>query len=214
MIKVLIADDHAVVRQGVKQILANTADISVVGEAANGQEVIAKLGETRVDVVILDITMPESNGLQTLAAIKRAQPRLPVIVLSVHDEDQYGVQVIRSGASGYVTKECAPDQLVAAIRKAVMGWRYLSPTLAEKLEFARTDLEKPHEALSDREFEVLCLIGSGKTNREIAEQLSLSQKTISTYRSHILEKMNMKNNGELIVYALRQGLVDVSAPRP
>jgi two-component system invasion response regulator UvrY len=214
MIKVLIADDHAVVRQGVKQILANTADISVVGEAANGQEVIAKLGETRVDVVILDITMPESNGLQTLAAIKRAQPRLPVIVLSVHDEDQYGVQVIRSGASGYVTKECAPDQLVAAIRKAVMGGRYLSPTLAEKLEFARTDLEKPHEALSDREFEVLCLIGSGKTNREIAEQLSLSQKTISTYRSHILEKMNMKNNGELIVYALRQGLVDVSAPRP
>ena len=213
MIKVLIADDHAVVRQGIKQILANTADITVVGEAANGQEVIAKLGETRVDVVILDITMPESNGLQTLAAIKRAQPRLPVIVLSVHDEDQYGVQVIRSGASGYVTKECAPDQLVAAIRKAVMGGRYLSPTLAEKLEFARTDLEKPHEALSDREFEVLCLIGSGKTNREIAEQLSLSQKTISTYRSHILEKMNMKNNGELIVYALRQGLVDVSAPR-
>jgi DNA-binding NarL/FixJ family response regulator len=213
MIKVLIADDHAVVRQGIKQILANTPDISVVGEAANGQEVIAKLGETRVDVVILDITMPESNGLQTLAAIKRAQPRLPVIVLSVHDEDQYGVQVIRSGASGYVTKECAPDQLVAAIRKAVMGGRYLSPTLAEKLEFARTDLEKPHEALSDREFEVLCLIGSGKTNREIAEQLSLSQKTISTYRSHILEKMNMKNNGELIVYALRQGLVDVSAPR-
>jgi two-component system invasion response regulator UvrY len=213
MIKVLIADDHAVVRQGIKQILANTADITVVGEAANGQEVITKLGETRVDVVILDITMPESNGLQTLAAIKRAQPRLPVIVLSVHDEDQYGVQVIRSGASGYVTKECAPDQLVAAIRKAVMGGRYLSPTLAEKLEFARTDLEKPHEALSDREFEVLCLIGSGKTNREIAEQLSLSQKTISTYRSHILEKMNMKNNGELIVYALRQGLVDVSAPR-
>src|SRR5919204_141823 len=206
MIKVFIADDHAVVRQGVKQILANTPDISVVGEASTGQEVIEKLGQTRVDVVILDITMPENNGLQTLAAIKRAQPRLPVIVLSVHDEDQYGVQVIRSGASGYVTKESAPDQLVAAIRKAVMGGRYLSPTLAEKLEFARTDLDKPHEALSDREFEVLCLIGSGKTNREIAEQLSLSQKTISTYRSHILEKMNMRNNGELIVYALRQGL--------
>jgi two-component system invasion response regulator UvrY len=213
MIRVLIADDHAVVRQGVKQILANTADISVVGEASNGLEVIEKLGQTRVDVVILDITMPENNGLQTLAAIKRAQPRLPVIVLSVHDEDQYGVQVIRSGASGYVTKESAPDQLVAAIRKAVMGGRYLSPALADKLEFARTDLERPHEALSDREFEVLCLIGSGKTNREIAEQLSLSQKTISTYRSHILEKMNMRNNGELIVYALRQGLVDVSAAR-
>lgn len=213
MIKVLIADDHAVVRQGVKQILANTPDISVVGEASTGVEVIEKLGQTRVDVVVLDITMPENNGLQTLAAIKRAQPRLPVIVLSVHDEDQYGVQVIRSGASGYVTKESAPDQLVAAIRKAVMGGRYLSPALAEKLEFSRTDLERPHEALSDREFEVLCLIGSGKTNREIAEQLSLSQKTISTYRSHILEKMNMRNNGELIVYALRQGLVDVSAAR-
>jgi DNA-binding NarL/FixJ family response regulator len=210
MIKVLIADDHAVVRQGLKQILSDTPDITAVAEARDGEEVLQKVRTDNVDVVVLDITMPGRSGLETLTHLKRERPHLPVLMLSVHSEDQYGARVLKSGACGYVTKDSAPDQLVAAIRKAVMGGKYVSPTLAEKLaSHLDSDLDTPpHETLSDREYEVLCLIGAGKTIKEIADKLSLSEKTISTYRSRILEKMNMRNNGELIHYVIRQGLVD------
>jgi DNA-binding NarL/FixJ family response regulator len=210
MIKVLIADDHAVVLEGLKQILSETADISVVAEAANGQAVLDKVRSTQVDVVVLDIAMPGRSGLDILLHLKRERPNLPVLVLSIHPEDQYAVRVLKAGASGYLTKESAPEQLITAIRKVVIGGKYVSPALAEKLAFdLEADVDKPlHETLSDREYEVLCLIALGKTVKEIADKLSLSVKTISTYRSRILEKMKMKNNAELTHYVIRQGLVE------
>jgi DNA-binding NarL/FixJ family response regulator len=210
MIKVLIADDHAVVREGLKQILAETPDIEVVAEATHGQEVLDKIRSTPVDVVVLDIAMPGRSGLDVLLHLKRERPSLPVLVLSIHPEDQYAVRVLKAGACGYLTKESAPDQLIAAIRKVVVGGKYVSPSLAEKLAFdLEADVDKPlHETLSDREYEVLCQIALGKTVKEIADKLSLSVKTISTYRSRILEKMKMKNNAELTHYVIRQGLVE------
>jgi two-component system invasion response regulator UvrY len=210
MIKVLIADDHAVVLEGLKQILSETPDIIVAAEATNGQEVLDKIRNTHADVVVLDIAMPGRSGLDILLHLKRERPTLPVLVLSIHPEDQYAVRVLKAGACGYLTKESAPDQLIAAIRKVVIGGKYVSPSLAEKLAFdLESDVDKPlHETLSDREYEVLCLIALGKTVKEIADKLSLSVKTISTYRSRILEKMKMKNNAELTHYVIRQGLVD------
>jgi two-component system invasion response regulator UvrY len=210
MIKVLIADDHAVVLEGLKQILSETADITVAAEATNGQEVLDKVRGTPIDVVVLDIAMPGRSGLDILLHLKRERPTLPVLVLSIHPEDQYAVRVLKAGACGYLTKESAPDELITAIRKVVAGGKYVSPSLAEKLAFdLEADVDKPlHETLSDREYEVLCLIALGKTVKEIADKLSLSVKTISTYRSRILEKMKMKNNAELTHYVIRQGLVD------
>jgi two-component system invasion response regulator UvrY len=210
MIKILIADDHAVVLEGLKQILSETPDIHVVAEAAHGQEVLDKIRSTAVDVVVLDIAMPGRSGLDVLLHLKRERPSLPVLVLSIHPEDQYAVRVLKAGACGYLTKESAPDQLIAAIRKVVIGGKYVSPSLAEKLAFdLESDVDKPlHETLSDREYEVLCQIALGKTVKEIADKLSLSVKTISTYRSRILEKMKLKNNAELTHYVIRQGLVE------
>ena len=210
MIKVLIADDHAVVLEGLKQIISETPDIVVAGEATHGQEVMDKIRSIHVDVVVLDIAMPGRSGLDVLLHLKRERPSLPVLVLSIHPEDQYAVRVLKAGACGYLTKESAPDQLIAAIRKVVVGGKYVSPSLAEKLAFdLESDVDKPlHETLSDREYEVLCLIALGKTVKEIADKLSLSVKTISTYRSRILEKMKMKNNAELTHYVIRQGLVE------
>jgi two-component system, NarL family, invasion response regulator UvrY len=209
MIKVLIADDHAVVREGVRQILSDTPDITVVAEARDGQEAIEKVRSEPLDVVVLDITMPGKSGIEALTEIKRDRPNLPVLILSVHSEEQYGPRILKAGASGYLPKDSLPDQLVQAIRKAVIGGKYISPLLAEKLASELgSDAAKPlHEALSDREYQVLCMIGRGKTIKEIAEVLALSDKTISTYRARILEKMNMNNNGELTHYAIRQGLV-------
>lgn len=209
MIKVLIADDHAVVLEGLKQILSETPDIIVSAQATNGQEVLDKIRSNNVDVVVLDIAMPGRSGLDTLMHIKRERPTLPVLVLSVHPEDQYAVRVLKAGAYG-MTKDSAPDQLVAAIRKVVTGGKYVSPSLAEKLAFdLESDSGKPlHETLSDREYEVLCMIALGKTVKEIADKLSLSVKTISTYRARILEKMKMKNNAELTHYVIREGLID------
>jgi two-component system invasion response regulator UvrY len=206
----LIADDHAVVLEGLKQILSETPDIQVVAEATNGHEVLDKIRITHVDVVVLDIAMPGRSGLDILLHLKRERPTLPVLVLSIHPEDQYAVRVLKAGACGYLTKESAPAELIAAIRKVVVGGKYVSPSLAEKLAFdLESDVDKPlHETLSDREYEVLCLIALGKTVKEIADKLSLSVKTISTYRSRILEKMKMKNNAELTHYVIRQGLVD------
>jgi two-component system invasion response regulator UvrY len=210
MIKVLIADDHAVVLEGLKQILSETPDINVAAEATHGQEVLDKIRSTAVDVVVLDIAMPGRSGLDVLLHLKRERPNLPVLVLSIHPEDQYAVRVLKAGACGYLTKESAPDQLIAAIRKVVVGGKYVSSSLAEKLAFdLESDVDKPlHETLSDREYEVLCLIALGKTVKEIADKLSLSVKTISTYRSRILEKMKLKNNAELTHYVIRQGLVE------
>ena len=216
MIRTLIADDHAVVLKGLKQVLSHTPDIVVAAEATSGQQVLDLVRSKPLDVVVLDIAMPDGNGLDVLKTLKREKPQLPVVVLSMHSEEQYGVLVLKAGASGYLTKESAPDQLIAAIRKVIMGGKYISSALAEKLAF---DLESdsdtpPHERLSAREYQVLGMIAIGKTVGEIAESLGLSAKTISTYRSRILEKMKMQKNAELTHYAVRQGLVDTMKFKP
>ncbi|HEY78406.1 MAG TPA: response regulator transcription factor [Dehalococcoidia bacterium] len=210
MLKILIADDHAIVRQGLKQIVTETRDMTVAGEASNGQELLNKTKEGEYDVVVLDITMPVRDGMDVLRQLRSEKPRLPVLMLSIHPEEQYALRALRAGASGYLTKESAPDELVVAIRKVSSGGKYISTSMAEKLAF---ELEVGrdqalHETLSDREYQVLCLIASGKTVTDIAQELSLSEKTISTYRSRVLEKMNMKNNAELTYYAIKNQLVD------
>ncbi len=209
MLRILIADDHAIVRQGLKQIVTETQDMVVAGEASNGQELLNKLKEEDYDVVVLDITMPGRNGVDVLRQLRSERPQLPVLMLSIHPEEQYALRALKAGASGYLTKESAPDELVAAIRKVSQGGKYVSSSLAEKLAFElETGHEQaPHEALSDREYQVMCMIASGKTVMEIAQELSLSEKTISTYRSRILEKMKMKNNAELTYYAIKNQLV-------
>jgi DNA-binding NarL/FixJ family response regulator len=209
MIRVLIADDHAIVRQGLRQILTDTPDMEVGGEAANGFEALQKIrGAGPWDVVLLDVSMPGKNGIDTLKQIKDECPRLPVLVLSMYPEDQYAVRLLKAGAAGYLTKESAPEQLVSAIRTVAAGRKYISPTVAELLasEISR-DTEQPlHAALSDREFEILRLIASGMTPTDIAAQLRLSVKTVSTYRVRLLEKMQLKNNAELTHYAVKHGL--------
>ena len=210
MLKILIADDHPIVRRGLKQTVAETSDMVVADEASDGQEVLSKVRTGDYDVLVLDVSMPGINGMDILRQLKNEKPGLPVLMLSIHPEEQYAVRALRSGASGYLTKESAPDELVAAIRKVSMGGRYVSSSLAERLAF---DLEKsgeqlPHQTLSNREYQVMCMIASGKTITEIAEELSLSDKTISTYRSRVLEKMEMKNNAELTYYAIKNKMVD------
>lgn len=210
MMKILIADDHAVVREGLKQVLSESPDFIVAAEASTGQEVMDKISKKDFDLVVLDIAMPGRGGLDVLKEIKTQKPKLSVLVLSMYPEEQYAVRVLKAGASGYLTKESAPDELVKAIRQISQGKKYVSPSLAEKLAL---DLEissdrPPHEILSDREYQVMCMIASGKTLKEISEELSLSIKTISTYRTRILEKMNMKNNAELTHYAIKNRLID------
>ena len=210
MIEVLIADDHPVVRRGLKQILADESDITVVGEASNGQELLEQTRKQHCDVIVLDITMPGRGGLDALKELRHEHPKLPVLILSIHPEDQFGLRVLKAGAAGYMTKESASDELVKAIRKVVGGGKYLSPSLAEILAFDLDhDTEKPlHETLSDREYQVICLLASGKTVSDVSRELSLSTKTISTYRMRILEKMKMKTNAELTHYAIKNRLVD------
>jgi two-component system invasion response regulator UvrY len=210
MINVLIADDHTVVRQGLKQILANDAQLSVVGEATNGNEVLAQLEIMNVDALILDITMPGKNGLDVLKEVKRKRPALPVLVLSMHPEDQLAIRILRAGAAGYISKESAPEELVEALRKVCSGGKYVSPQLAERLAvFIEDDnTGAPHERLSDREFEILRMLALGKTVTEVADELMLSVKTVSTYRSRILDKMKMTTNAELTRYALQTRLID------
>jgi len=210
MIKILIADDHAIVREGLKQIVAETSDIEVADEASTGHEVLDKVRANEYDVVVLDISMPGGDGLNILKQIKSEIPKLSVLVLSMHPEEHYAVRVLKAGAAGYLTKESAPDELILAIRRVASGRKFVSSFLAEKLAFdLENDRGKPlHEMLSDREYQVMCMIASGKRTKEIAEELCLSIKTISTYRSRILEKMRMKNNAELTHYAIKQGLVE------
>jgi two-component system invasion response regulator UvrY len=210
--KILIADDHAVVRQGLKQILADEYRRATFGEAANAQEAIDRVWQDEWDVVILDVTMPGRSGLEALREIRKSKPRLPVLVLSMHPEDQFAMRVLKCGASGYMTKESAPAELVGAVRKVITGGRYVSPGLAEKMAaHINADFQvAPHERLSNREFLVLRLIASGKTVSQIADELTLSVKTISTYRSRILEKMVMQSNAELTHYAIQNKLVGES----
>lgn len=210
MINVLIADDHPVVRKGLKQILEETSDICVTGEACTQQDVLDHVWKNDYDVILLDISMPGGSGLDILKELKRTKPNIRILVLSIYPEEQYAVRVFRAGGSGYLSKDSAAEELVAAIRKISLGGKYVRPAVAEKLAFdIETDHSQfPHEKLSDREFQVLCFLGKGKQVKEIAECMHLSVKTISTYRTRILDKMNMKNNSELTYYAIKHHLVD------
>jgi DNA-binding NarL/FixJ family response regulator len=210
MIRVCVVDDHAVVREGLKRIIAENPGMAVTAEAGDGSEALRVLQAKPCDVVVLDITIPNKSGLDVLKELHAESPKLPVLVLSVHAEDQYALRVLRAGAAGYLTKESAPAKLVQAIRKVVRGGKYISPAIADKLlyEVDRGSTKALHERLSDREYQVLCMIASGKSVTVIAEELALSVKTISTYRVRILEKLDMKNNAELTHYAIKEGLVD------
>ena len=210
MLRILIADDHPVVRQGLRQTIAETSDMVVVDEAGNGWEVLSKVRASSYDVVLLDISMPGRSGLDILKELKDERPGLPVLILSIHPEEQYALRAFKAGASGYLTKESAPDELVAAIRKISTGGKYVSSSLAEILasELGTSNEELSHETLSNREYQVMRMIALGKTVTETAEELSLSVKTVSTYRSRILEKMKMKNNAEITYYAVKNRLVD------
>jgi DNA-binding NarL/FixJ family response regulator len=207
--RILIADDHAVVRHGLKQILADDFKRADFGEASTGQEALTKVWKEKWDVVVLDITMPGRGGLEVLKEIKKSRPKLPVLVLSMHPEDQFAVRVLKAGASGYMTKESAPEELVGAIKKVMSGGRHVSTSLAELMAaYISIDAKRPpHELLSNREFQVMRLIASGKTVSAIAKELSLSVRTVSTYRTRILDKTGMKTNAELTHYAIQNNLV-------
>ncbi|HOE73998.1 MAG TPA: response regulator transcription factor [Deltaproteobacteria bacterium] len=210
MIRVLVVDDHPIVREGLKQILSDTEDILVVDEADSGQAVLSSAARSNFDVVLLDISMPGRDGLEVLRELKQQKPKLPVLILSMYPEEHYAVRVLRAGASGYLTKSSAPDELISAIRKVASGRKYISSTLAERLTYELDrDADRPmHEVLSDREYQVMHMISTGKSVKEIAEALGLSVKTVSTYRSRIMEKMNMKNNAEIVLYAVQNKLID------
>lgn len=209
-IKILIADDHAIVRQGLKQTVADQPDMVVAGEAQNAHETLKLVRTGEWDVVVLDITMPGNNGLELLTELKRERPNLPVLILSMHSEEQFAVRALKARASGYITKQSAPKELIVAIRKVQRGGKYVSPSLAETLAFELGDDagRVAHEKLSEREYQVLRMIAAGKTPKEIATELNLSEKTVGTYRMRMLEKMNMKRNAELIRYAIENKLVD------
>jgi two-component system, NarL family, invasion response regulator UvrY len=209
MLRILLADDHAVVRQGVKQILAEAFSQATFGEAQNVHELLKLVGSQRWDIVVLDLAMPGGNGLEALKQIKHDHPQLPVLILSMFPEDQYAVRAIKAGAAGYLNKESAPEELVQAITKVLHGGEYISASVADELVlYARHEDDQPlHKQLSDREYQVLCLIASGKEIKEISTELALSAKTISTYRARLLVKMNMKTNAELTYYAIQNGLV-------
>ncbi len=209
MIRVLIADDHAVVRHGLKQIIDVEPQMSLVGEAKNGYEVLALAREQTVDVVVLDITMPGRSGLETLKDLKREFPSISVIVLSMHPKDQYAVRVLRAGAFGYLTKESAPEELVLAIKKAFRREKYISPEVAELLAdyIHYGHSADPHKSLSDREYQVFCLLANGNSVTQISIELNLSVKTISTYRTRILEKTGMTTNAEITRYCLENNLI-------
>lgn len=209
-IKVMLADDHAVVRRGLRQIIADSGDIEVIGEASDYGELTAMMRTAECDVLVLDISMPGKNGIEVLKIVHERQPKLPVLILSMYPEDQYAMRALKAGAAGYVTKDSAPDKLVDAIRVLAKGKKYITPELAATLAERLTAPEDqaPHQTLSDREYETLRLIASGKKLSDIAEALALSPKTVSVYRSRLLEKMKLKNNAELTHYALKHGLVE------
>ena len=207
--KVLFVDDHAIFRRGLTQIIGDSFDKVEIGEAGMASEAMRLVRDGNWDLAVLDISLPDRSGIELLKQIKTEKPKLPVLMLSMYAEDQYAVRAMRAGAAGYLTKESAPDELAAAVRKVAGGGRYITASLAERLAMALDDNtdRPPHESLSDREYQVLSLIASGKTASEIAEELKLSVKTISTYRTRILEKMGMKHNAELTHYAIKNELI-------
>ena len=209
MIKILIADDHPMIRYGLKQIISEQKDIKVTGEAENGMQVFEFLKKNEYDLLILDLNLPDINGIEILKKLKHSKYKIPVLILSAFPEELYAVRLIKAGASGYLNKIAVADLLIDAIRKIISGGHYISSALSEKLVSAITNdnEENVHEKLSEREFEILCLIASGKTVKDVADKLFLSIPTVYTYRSRILEKMDMKNDNELIQYCIKEGLV-------
>jgi DNA-binding NarL/FixJ family response regulator len=209
MIRILIADDHAVVRKGLKQILSAITDMQAIDEASNGPEALSMAGKGNYDLVLLDITMPGRSGLDVLKQLRIEKPRLPVLVLSMHPEEQYAVRTLKAGASGYLSKECASEELVAAARKVMEGGKYVSDSLAQRFasQLSQPPGSAPHELLSDREYQILRMIASGKSVTEIGNELALSVKTVSTYRARILEKTGFKNNAQLTIYCIQNGLL-------
>jgi two-component system invasion response regulator UvrY len=209
-IRILIADDHAIVREGLKQILADTKDIVVAGEAENGSDAIKLVRKDECDVLLLDISMPDRSGIEVLKQIKKETPKIAVLMLTMHREDQYAIRSLKAGAAGYLNKQSAPDQLVDAIRQVASGRKYITAALAQELANQVGDDRNvpPHETLSDREYQTLIMIASGKTVSDIAVELSLSVKTISMYRSRLLQKMKLRHNAELTHYAIKNHLVE------
>ncbi len=205
---ILIVDDHAIVRQGLRQILVESADVTLIGEAEHGAEAMRHVREGGWDVVVLDISLPDRNGIEILKQIKKEAPKIRVLMLSMHDEGLYAIRALKAGASGYITKQSAPSELMAAIHQVARGRKYLTATLAEAMadSLGEDHDRPPHETLSDREYQTLCLIASGKSLTDAAEEMCLSIKTVSVYRSRLLEKMKLKNNAELTHYAIKNGL--------
>jgi DNA-binding NarL/FixJ family response regulator len=210
MTRILLVDDHPVVRQGIKQVLTGAFHPALVGEAANAEEGLSEARTTEWDVMVLDLTLPGASGLDLLKDLRRERPALPVLVLSMHPPDQFARRAMNAGASGYLTKDSAPTELVKAIGEVIAGRRYLNPAVIQELVTSRqTDqAQRPHEVLSDREYQVLRMIASGLTVSQVAVRLSLSVKTVSTYRARVLEKMNMRTTAELMHYGIQHGLVD------
>lgn len=210
MIRVLIADDHTIVREGLKQVLAATDDVVVAGEAADGQDALEQVRNNEWDIVVLDMSMPGISGIDLIKRIKQVKPKLPLLVLSMHREDQFAVRALKAGASGYLTKESAAEQLVSAIRRVAGGGKHISRALAEKLAYEIDPFEEkpPHELLSDREYQVFQMLVAGKHITEIAAELSLSAKTISTHKLRLMQKLNVSNNAELMHYAITRHLFE------
>ena len=210
MIKLLIADDHPIVREGLKQIIRNAPDIIISGEANDGIEVLGKIKKENYDVILLDISMPRKNGIEILNEIRKEKIKSRILILSIHPEEQFAMRALKAGAYGYLTKDSVPNELISAIRKVSTGEKYISLSLTEKLvDNLRVGLDKtPHEVLSNREYQVMLMLASGKSMQEIAKELFLSVKTVSTYKTRILKKMKMKNTFEIIYYAIKNKLVE------
>jgi len=210
MIKLLIADDHPIVREGLKQIIRNAPDIVISGEANDGIEVLNEIKKENYDVILLDISMPKKNGIEILDEIRKEKIKPRILILSIHSEEQYAIRALKAGAYGYLTKDSAPNELISAIKKISIGKKYVSPSLTEKLlDNLEVSLDKPpHEALSSREYQIMLLLASGKRVTEIATELFLNVKTVSTYKTRILKKMKMKNTFEIIYYAIKNRLIE------
>jgi len=210
MLRFIMADDHPVVLKGLKDILSESFDNATIDETTTGYGLLRKVQNNRYDLVLLDISLPDINGLEVLKEIKKTKPKLPVLIISMYLEEQYALRAMKAGAQGYVTKRSASDELVLAVRKILAGKRYISPAFAEKMLFDfESDAEKlPHQSLSDRELQVLCMIGKGKAVNQIAEELHVSANTVRTYRTRILEKIGVKGTSELIHYAVMHGLTE------
>lgn len=208
MIRIITVDDHAVVRRGLKQIIEEEPDMKVVGEARDGRDAISVIRQADCDVVILDITLPGISGIEVLHHLRHEHPDLPVLIMSMHEEEQYALRVLKAGASGYLKKDSIPEELIKAIRKIIAGGKYISPSFSETLIPGQKLSENPlHENLSNREFQIMCMIARGTALKDIGETLCISGKTVSTYRTRILEKMGMKTNADIVGYALKHKLI-------